>query len=410
MRTLIKFELAKLYKKKMNRIVFWGTCVVMAVLCFMNVQQSWIYDANGNALKGNDYVDYVKSNAEDLSGLLTGEKVRETIAEYHEIINNPENLTEDGEFTDEMFYQYYLPKSSYLVMIGHNYDEPWIQSYGSNLFEVKPQDGLQFYEQREKRLLQSLEIGTSDWKYTKAEKEYWIEANKRIETPFMYGYVGGWDEIIEMIGFLLIPILSVCIMTATVYAGEYEVNADHIILTTKYGKSKVIGAKSIAVYIYGLLFFTINVVLICVTFLGYYGTQGGNLPIQIMNAEIPYSYSFMQAVIIVIGIDYMILVAMMTITLFLSARMKGGLPVLAIMLIILLGALFLRVSEMNGIYNHIFYLLPYVALDAGMVDVLSYPFGSFVLNYVEMRYVLYLLLAVVLLPFAGRAFRRHQVQ
>ena len=80
------------------------------------------------------------------------------------------------------------------------------------------------------------------------------------------------------------------------------------------------------------------------------------------------------------------------------------------MLFIFFIALFLKSSQTNGIYNHILYLLPFNAMDHGTRTLLSYPFGKVVFDYIGMRYVVYLLMLVVLMPFAGRAFKRHQVQ
>ena len=110
------------------------------------------------------------------------------------------------------------------------------------------------------------------------------------------------------------------------------------------------------------------------------------------------------------SIVYIIVFGMVAFTLFVSARMKNGLPVLAVTLFVFLIAFFLKRSDTNGIYNHILYLLPYNAMDHGIRTMCSYPFGGVVFDYIGMRYVVYLLLLVVLMPFAGRAFKRHQVQ
>lgn len=411
--TLIKFEFMKLYKKKMNLIVFWGTCVLMAVFMLMSIQQTWIYDEEGNKASGLDYAAYKKETLDALAGPLTDERVEQLVGEYQEIASAPGNSEGEGNdwhLVDSLYYEYYTPRSDLFLLIGHNYDEPGIQTWGANLRELnlEAEDG--FYETRQKKLRNTLLAGSSDWQYTKAEQEYWLKKSEKIETPITYGYAEGWARILDIMGFFCIPLVSLFIMTATTYAGEYESNADHIILTTKYGKSKVVAAKNLAALLFGALFHTINIAVSFLIILLSYGIEGWNLPVQNFDLEIPYPFTYLETVLVCAGILYVVALGMTALTLFVSARMKNGLPVLAIMLFIFFIALFLKSSQTNGIYNHILYLLPFNAMDHGTRTLLSYPFGKVVFDYIGMRYVVYLLMLVVLMPFAGRAFKRHQVQ
>lgn len=413
MRTLIKFEFLKLYKKKMNLIVFWGTCVLMAVFMLMSVVQTWIYDDEGNKIAGLDYVAYKKETMKELSGPLTDEKVEEIIREYQEMASAPENFEGEGDdwhFVEKVYYQYYVPRADLIYLIGHNYDEPGINTWGANLRELVLEDEEKFYKTREEKFNNTLLLGSSDWQYSKAEREYWTKKSEKIETPFIYGYAEGWARILDLMAFFIIPLVSLFVMDATVYAGEYESNADHIILTTKYGKSKVITAKNIAAFLFGGLFFTINIIISFLIILLSFGIEGWNLPVQNFAVQIPYPFTYLETVMLLIGIIYVIAFGMTAFVLFLSARMKSGLPVLSVTLLVFFIALFLNVSETNGIYNHILYLLPYNAMDHGIVNLVSYPFGKVVFDYIGMRYVVYLLMLAVLMPFAGRAFKKHQVQ
>ncbi len=411
--TLIKFEFMKIYKKKMNLIVFWGTCILMAVFNFTSVEQMWMYDKEGNKVAGLDYVAYRKETMKELSGPLTDEKVEEIIKEYQEMASTPGNSEGEGNdwhFVDSVSYQYYFPRRDLLLLIGHTYDEPGIQTWGANLNELVLENEKGFYKTRKERLRNTLLMGDSDWQYSKAEQDYWLKKSEKIETPFLYGYAEGWAHILDMMGFFAIPLISLLIMTATVYAGEYEKNTDHIILTTKYGKSKVIAAKNIAALLFGGLFYTINIVISFLITLLSYGVDGWNLPVQNFEAQIPYPFSYLETVVVCVGIVYVIAFGMTAFTLFVSARMKSGLPVLAVTMFVFFIALFLKESLTNGIYNHILYLLPFNAIDHGIWNLISYPFGNVVFDYIGMRYVFYLLMLAGLLPFAGRAFKKHQVQ
>lgn len=413
MGTLIKFEFLKLYKKKINLIVFWGTIGMMVIFAMMNVLQTWTYDKEGNQLKGFDGIQYNKEMEKELEGPLTDERAKELVIEFQEVRSNPENIIgkeENWHFVDSIYYRYYYEKRNILYMIAHNYDELWQNTYGGNVIKLTGEEE-PLYEARTNRLKGMLLSGSSDWEYSEAEQKFWLDKDQKMKKPFTYGYAEGWKQILDMMGFFTIPVIGLFIMIAGVYAGEYESHAEHIILTTKYGKSKVIAAKNIATFLFGGMFVTITTLIMYLIILLCNGFEGGNLAVQNYNIDSPYPFTCIQAVLICTGVNYALALGMTAITLFVSARMKSGLPVLAVMMFLFFIALFLKSSVTNGIYNHILYLLPYnVASFTELGYFTSYRFGGLVLSCISMRYVAYILLTVILLPFIGKAFKKHQVQ
>lgn len=413
MGALIKFEFVKLYKKKINLIIFWGTCAMMVIFAMVNALQTWTWDKEGNMLRGLDAIKCKKEMTKELEGSLTNERAKELIMEFMEVKSNPANIIEeegDWHFVDAINYSYYSVKRDILYMIAHNYDAPWENTWGGNLTELTGGEE-PFYEARTHRLKEMLVSGSSDWEYSEAEQKFWLEKDKKTKKPFIYGYAEGWEQILDMMGFFTIPLISLFIMMAGVYAGEYESHADHIILTTKYGKSKVIAAKNLAAFLFGGMFVIVTTLLMYLIILLCNGFDGGNLVIQNFNIDSPYPFTYVQSVLICTGVNFVLAFAMIAVTLFLSARMKGGLPVLAIMMLFFFIGMFMRKSTENGIYNHILYLLPYnVASLTELGSLTSYRFGSLILDCINMRYVTYILLTAVLLPLIGRSFKRHQVQ
>lgn len=318
---------------------------------------------------------------------------------------------EDGHFTDEIYCSYFLPHRQILLDIAHVYDEPGAQTWGSNLNELSLNDIKPLYEAKKDRFWMILEAGSGDWNYTAAEKQYWTKQYDKIAEPVTYGYAEGWSTWFDMAGFFFYVLVGIFIIMSTVYAGEYEQKADHIILTTKYGKSKVIAAKNIAAFLYGFLLSTTCILIMALICFGWYGVEGASLPVQSIYFQSTYPLTNVQAVLLYVIMYYLVSFMMIAMTLWLSARMKNGLSVLAVMLLLAFVPIFMNESVTNGLYNHILALLPYNAIqDGGYNTILSYPFGSCVLNYMNMRIVVYLILTVVVIPFAGRAFRRHEVQ
>ena len=92
-----------------------------------------------------------------------------------------------------------------------------------------------------------------------------------------------------------------------------------------------------------------------------FGIGGWNLPLQIEGTIILYPFTFMQAAFINLGVIYLVLLAMIGVTLLLSAKMKSPYHVLTLIVPLLFIPLFLAPNGTTGAYNLTLFLLPYRA-------------------------------------------------
>ena len=230
----------------------------------------------------------------------------------------------------------------------------------------------------------------------------------QVDVPLQYGYYGGWEIIISSFELLMFAVLAICIVVAPVFSGEYQAGTDAVILSAKYGKTKLTTAKIAASLIFGTAAFFLHVVVACGLPLIAFGTDGWNLPLQIANTTIPYPFTFLQAVLRNIGIIYLVLLAVIGLTLLLSAKMKSPYLVLMILVPILFIPVFLTPNGTAGVYNLILFLLPYRSAMPEFGKYISYQFGGLVLDVLTIRAVLYVVLTVIMLPLAGAGFRKHQ--
>ena len=120
-------------------------------------------------------------------------------------------------------------------------------------------------------------------------------------------------------------------MIAPVFAGEYQAGTDAVILSGKYGKTKLITAKIVASLLFGVLAFTLHILVAFGISLAAFGTDGWNLPLQINGTTVPYPLTFLEGTLINLGVIYLVLIAMIGLTLFLSAKMKSPYLVLIVM-------------------------------------------------------------------------------
>ncbi|MDO4312573.1 MAG: ABC transporter permease subunit [Eubacteriales bacterium] len=409
MKILVKYEFLKILRKKSTLIVMAVSLIVTAFLFGLPIIQFQTYHQDG-VMKGLKGISYKKAQYTDVSVPLTEEYVTDTIREVQQLFDNPDHIGYDGteEFLiGDAYWNEIAPRESLLNMIARNYVNPGEYAGYNSMPEIDVTNGANFYETRNSKietLLNDPSRGLSA-----EQKAYWRQMNSKVKTPLQYGYYEGWEIILTSFELFMFALLAVCIAIAPVFCGEYQAGTDAVILSGKYGKTRLIAAKITASLLFGLTSFTLHVVLAFGLLLAAFGTDGWNLPLQIAGTTVPYPLTFMQAALINLGVIYLVLLAMMGLTLFLSAKMKNSYLVLAVIVPVLFLPMFLTPSGTTGIYNLILFLLPYRSTIPETGNYVSYQFGGLVLDLLSVRAILYAALTVLLLPFARLGFKKHQV-
>ena len=408
MKTLIKYEFLKILRKKSTLIVMAASLLITAFFFGLPVLQFQTYNQDG-VLQGLAGIQYEKEQYTEISVPLTNEYVTKTIREVQELFEDPENVGYDGNeqfLIEDAYWNGIAPRESLLDLIAGNYADPNVSAGYSALTDLDVSDGTDFYQARQDKIEKILNDSSKE--LSEAEKDYWRNLNSKVEEPFQYGYYEGWEVIISAFELLMFAVLAVCIVIAPVFSGEYQAGTDAVLLSGKYGKTKLTTAKILAALFFGVLAFTLHVLLAFGLPLAAFGTDGWNLPLQINGTTVPYPLTFLEGTLINLGVIYLVLLAMIGVTLFLSARMKSPYLVLTVVVPVLFVPIFLSPNGTSGIYNLLVFLTPYKSLVPNFGSYLSYQFGPVVLDAFAVRTVLYAVLALILLPLAGRGFRRHQ--
>lgn len=408
MKTLAKYELLKIVRRKSTLIIMTVSLLVTAFLFGLPVLQYQTYSKDG-VIKGLEGIAYEKEQYRELSVALTDEAVAATIREVGQLFENPDHVGFDGNerfLIGDAYWNGIAPRESLLNMIAANYAQPG-ESVGYNtLPDLELSDGSGFYQARENKINALLNTPSRD--LSLEQKEYWRNQNSGVDTPLQYGYHEGWEIILTSFELLMFALLAVCIVLAPVFSGEYQAGTDAVILSGKYGKTKLITAKMLASLVFGLIAFSLHIVVAFGLPLAAFGFDGWNLPLQILGTTIPYPFSIMQAVFANLGVIYLILLAMIGLTLLLSANMKSPYLVLIVLVPVLFIPMFLTPNGTTGFFNLTLFLLPYRATMPEIGKYLSWQFGSLVLDALSVRAILYAALSVILLPFARLGFQKHQ--
>ena len=332
--------------------------ILTGFLFGLPVMQYQIYDQDG-VIKGAEGIAFEKEQYAELSVPLSEEYIAETIREVRRLFEDPDNVGYDGNerfLIGDAYWNKVAPREKLLNLIANTYSDPNERWGYNNLPDLDIKEGTHFYQRMEEKIQAVLDSPSRA--LSREQKEYWGSMADKADTPLQYGYYGGWEIIINSFELLMFALLAVCIVVAPVFSGEYQSGTDAVILSAKYGKTKLTTAKITASFLFGTATFILHILVAFVLPLAAFGIDGYDLPVQIANTAIPYPFTFLQAVLINIGIIYLVLLAMIGLTLMLSAKMKSPYFVLIILVPVLFIPMFLIPNKTTGAYNLTLFLLP----------------------------------------------------
>ena len=248
---LVKYEFLKILRKKSTLIVMAVSLILTGFLFGLPVMQYQIYDQDG-VIKGMDGIAFEKEQYADLSVPLSEEYVAGTIREVQELFEDPDNVGYDGNerfLIGDAYWNKVAPREKLLNLIANTYSDPNEMWGYNNLPDLDIKEGTHFYQRMEGKIQAMLDSPSRA--LSGEQKEYWGSMAGKVDTPLQYGYYGGWEIIINSFELLMFSLLAVCIVVAPVFSGEYQAGTDAVILSAKYGKTKLTTAKIAASFLFG---------------------------------------------------------------------------------------------------------------------------------------------------------------
>ena len=393
---LIKFEYKKVLCKKRTVITLLLAVILTVFSCAASLMGNYyikgeISESNYDSMKKDR--EYMRS----LSGREIGSEIlSETIDAYSKIPPT------DGKYTDTQEYQQYArPYSEIYHMIRRSYNI-------NNWEEVKlltEKDVKNFYSMRQDAVERSIEETTMSFE----EKTASVNLSRQVKTPFIYSYTGGYTRFFSQMyttAVLICFICSICI--SPLFAGEYTDRMDSLILSSKYGKNKVIYAKLFTGISFSVLLSIILTVISYAAVMVLFGYEGGEYPVQLFLPLSIHPFIMKQA-----GFLYFILILFgnilsTSLTMLISAKSKSSFAGFVIMTVITVLPMLVHVSEDVLWIYHLYNLIP---VNMFYFDNITNMFSIDLFGLILKPYNIIISFAavssMVLLPFAYRNFKNH---
>ncbi|MBC9785806.1 hypothetical protein H1S01_15075 [Heliobacterium chlorum] len=426
MKWLIQFELRKIAGRPLTAWVLFGALLLTALFFAINVL-SQIHNINNmKSLRGLEAIAYDKESMGRFKGYFTDEYIQTYETERKAIEKNPANLAVNPNATDV--------KKDLLRIYGVSDTEiaetPPVMTVTPEVYlrELDPYDTIMRHLGRQYRLseiIAELQSGNFNSIYERhstvkptfsgEEVHKLLQMYEQINSPYYYDYYGGWENLCTEFPYFVAIVLGavVVISLSPVFAEEYSQQTDALILTTRYGKNKVIAAKLFSSFLFVTALYLFFAMIHFLLFAAYFGLDGYNCNIQLNMYfyQSPYNLAFWQFYLTELSLGYIGLILMATITLFLSS--KGTSPFISVILsALLLYAPSIDLSETSYLADKILSLFPFHIMHPTyhFEIALFYNLFGLILTQPVAMALTALLGSLLFTPAAYRTFQQHEVK
>lgn len=422
--TLVKFEFKKIISKKLTIIAI----AAFIFICFTYGQNGGIWytenpDGTVGRITGQEAVDLSKEAFENQSDYLDEAQIGEAITHINQVSEelgvseengvtvfisdvgedsedavmtiNPESMT-DTTSVHRARTQQYNVISGLIASAG----------YDTAISGLTEEDAKDFYTNRTNQINSSLDNGNYVVsKYSQEQKDIFKQRNDEISTPFEYGYMQGWDNLISTIGMISMFFAVIAIiLLSSVFSSEYTLHTDQILLTTKNGVAKTAFAKIFTslslITILFIVGFGVNFLSVTMT----HGIDGWNLPIQLSFFTSIYNFTMLEAYLVGLGISFSVVMAISCSALFYSAFAKT--PFIAV----IINSLIFIAPLVFQFIPRLIMLFPMMSVffDTHITSYNSYNiFGTYVDQFIVIL-VISLITMLICIPLTFIAYKRRK--
>ncbi|MBD5452359.1 MAG: ABC transporter permease [Lachnospiraceae bacterium] len=394
------FEWKKIFERRLNVAAMLLGYLLIGVCVFNYITQESIYDEKTDSyIAGIAAYRLDQERTAKQTDVISEEYMTQLISEIQSYHMNLES--------DDAYSEVIRPLGDVFYFAVKNYTDMRADIMDRNaLNAVDLTGGARFYEQRMKKITDYLNMDFSYGNYKESEKAYWIRKAEDTITPFRWGSMSVMNSVLYTveIGFYLWFVIIIC--TSSVFSSEYESGAALLLLTTKYGKDRLIWSKIAVTVLFTVGYLSVGI-LAGVGVIGLLlGFTGAALPVQLWNSVIPYNLSVGQVCLGTFAIVLLIGLAFALVLLCCSARLRSSLATLVIGVTILIAPAFFPMSKESGLWNHINYLFPVRVMDFKKMlgSFVSYPVGDCVISYVGMMVIVYAVIGSAALLLIRKGF------
>ena len=395
---MLKFELKKIFSKRINQVLLAAVLVVTIIYSGMAIGSMSYTDEEGQDHTGIEAGRLLAEDKNQWKGDLTPETISQVIKEYKELSAKYPDGIPDTEYGKSV--QSYYDIYSFVINV-MTPDSEWNESVVDQLSDEQLQDIYTIYQDNMKKMAE--EYGTTPEKRGYLESIY-----EKIEIPLTFEAKDSWDTMTMYAQtYVLLMAVIIGFLVAGIFSGEFRPGTEDVFLAAKYGRSKAIKNKIIAGILVSTVVYWIGVGILSFISFAVMGTSGFFTPYQIDDPYSIYVMTYGEYYLLILVSGYIATMFCAALTMLVTVKMHT--PNLAVCIPFFLLCMMPFIARVLPAFDAFFNLLPTVLTN--IFNAVRTPnllqIGPFVFRQILFLMVLYIVLFIVLLPFIYRSYSRY---
>ena len=410
---MYKLEMKRLLKTRSTWILMAAALLVTLILCCINIFGAYYYSYDGKSYHALDATEMREIVTESAEGEWTPERIHDVFAQIDEVSANRRGIAVEGETND-----------NYEIVTGGNnsgtasiagYTNTFLRSipqvFDVYMDEITPDMAAQYYNQRKAYIEEVMTLN-----YGPSAAETALKLDENTTEPFYYEFgFGTGSDIATSLPVSLFAVAIVCsIICAPVFASDYSTGADDIQRCTRYGCKRLGKAKLLAAMTLSTVLYIICAAVFVALTLAVYGDDKTSAQLA-LDALVLIDIDMNGVLVLTLVAGFLSVLAMTAFTLYLSARMRSSVAVLAIALAVAMAPTFLVILLREGaLGDWLRLLLPSGGLGLGTGMFVDIQIGEFLTIGSLAVWTPFLMLAAPVIEtpvfalLARRAYVRHE--
>ena len=410
---MYKLEMKRLLKTRSTWILMAAALLVTLILCCINIFGAYYYSYDGKSYHALDATEMREIVTESAEGEWTPERIHDVFAQIDEVSANRRGIAVEGETND-----------NYEIVTGGNnsgaasiagYTNTFLRSipqvFDVYMDEITPDMAAQYYNQRKAYIEEVMTLN-----YGPSAAETALKLDENTTEPFYYEFgFGTGSDIASTLPVSLFAVAIVCsIICAPVFASDYSTGADDIQRCARYGCKRLGKAKLLAAMTLSTVLYIICAAVFVALTLAVYGDDKTSAQLA-LDALVLIDIDMNGVLVLTLIAGFLSVLAMTAFTLYLSARMRSSVAVLAIALAVAMAPTFLVILlRESALGDWLRLLLPSGGLGLGTGMFVDIQIGEFLTVGSLAVWTPFLMLAAPVIEtpvfalLARRAYVRHE--
>lgn len=394
---MIRYELKKVFSKRINRLLILVLIIVAIVFSCFAIWSINYVDKDGNTHNGFFSARRLIESRSKYEGQLTPDIIKSVVERDRQVTEEYGNEIPDSVYSKNG--QEYCDIKDLCVSV-LCYDKDFDEA---ELDRLDIDNAGNIYNIRDSNIVHEIEeYGTTEAKAHFMQKQY-----SEITYPFEYAPAESWKTMgLYATTYAIILIVIISFLASGIFSEEFKLQADSIFFSTKLGRNKGARTKIAAGIIMATVIYWSAMIILSMVSFGVMGISGAQSPIQTEYSYCIYTYTFMQRYIVILLSGYIGSILAAVLAMLVSAKSHSSLLAICFPFVLFIVSPFVgRALPFKEFFN--------VTPDQ-LVNVyncirltLLYQFGDVVVLQIPMIMIAYTFITLMIIPLIYMAFSRY---